>query len=95
MECIQVKQEDADWRIYHAIPPDTPTSIGTLTSACGLAPEIVEESLARLERYCLISRNGTEVRVLSFGEALINNQAQYDKDLPYTIENGVIRARRN
>jgi hypothetical protein len=95
MECIQVKQEDADWRIYHAIPPNTSTSIETLTSACGLAPEIVEESLARLERYCLISRNDTEVRVLSFGEALINNQIQYDKDLPYTIENGVIKARRN
>ena len=95
MECIQVKQEDADWRIYHAIPPNTSTSPEALIQTCGLAPDIVEESLARLERYCLISRNDTEVRVLSFGEALINNQIQYDKDLPYTIENGVIKARRN
>jgi len=95
MECIQVKQEDADWRIYHLIPPNTSTCAETLIAQTGLAPEIVEESLARLEHYCLINRNGTEIRVLSIGESLITNQILYDKDLPYTIENGVVKARRS
>ncbi len=54
----------------------------------------MEDSLARLERYCLIERNGSQVRMLTFGEALVSNQFRYEKDLPFIIENGVIKARR-
>jgi hypothetical protein len=89
-----VKEEDADWLIYHLIPADSPTTAAILKKKSGLDPVTVEDSLVRLERACLIQKNGEEVRILSFGEALIRNQVKYDKDLPYTIENGVIKARK-
>jgi len=93
-ECIKVKREDADWTVYHLIPPDSPIPIGDLAEKSGLALPIVEESLARLESACLVERKETEVRMLNFGEALIRNQLKYDEALPYIIENGVIKARK-
>jgi hypothetical protein len=89
-----VKQEDTDWLVYHLIPPAAPTTSRDLVKKSGLDPSVIEASLARLERYCLIERNGGKVRVLTFGESLIHNQIHYDKDLPFTIENGVIREKR-
>ncbi len=89
-----MKQEDTDWLVYHLIPPDASTTSQDLVRKSGLDPSVVEESLARLERYCLIERNGGKVRVLTFGESLVRNQMVYDKDLPFTIENGVIRQKR-
>jgi len=93
-ECIKVKREDADWRIYHLIPPGSPITVEVLIRESGFELPVVEESLARLKRYCLVERNGEEVRMLNFGEALIRNQIHYDDALPYTIENGVIKARK-
>ena len=95
MECIQVNQEDADWLVYHQIPPSAPIAVADLAGRCSLAQSALEDSLARLERYCLIERCGTDVRMLTFGEALIKNQFRYEEDLPFVIENGVIKARRN
>ena len=89
-----MKAEDADWLIYHLIPAGSATSADTLTGKSGLDAASVEDSLVRLERSCLVERTGNEVRMLSFGEALIRNQVKYDNDLPYTIENGVVRARK-
>ena len=89
-----MKEEDADWLIYHLIPTCSATTAATLNDKSGLDPVTVENSLARLESACLIQRNGDEVRTLSFGEALIRNQVKYDKDLPYTIENGIVKARK-
>jgi hypothetical protein len=88
-----VKQEDADWRVYHQIPPNQPMTPGELAEKCGLELPALEDSLARLERYCLVERNGSTVRMLNFGEALIRNQVKYEKDLPFTIENGVIKSK--
>jgi hypothetical protein len=89
-----MKSEDADWKIYHLIPPGSSVTAETLARESGLGLPAVEDSLARLERYCLVERKGVDVRMLSFGEALIHNQIQYDDALPYTIENGVIRAKK-
>ena len=89
-----MKPEDADWLVYHQIPPSEPIAVGDLTERCGLEHSIMEDSLARLERYCLIERNGSEVRMLTFGEALIKNQFKYEEDLPFVIENGVIKERK-
>ena len=93
-ECIQVKQEDVDWQVYHLIPPAAPTTAERLAETCGLELRLIEESLARLERYCLVERNAGEVRILTYGESLIRNQMIYEKDLPFTLENGVIKARK-
>ena len=89
-----MKTEDADWLIYHLIPTDKGTTTAVLAGKSGLDTTSVEGSLVRLERACLVERCGEEVRTLSFGEALIRNQVKYDKDLPYTIENGVVKARK-
>jgi hypothetical protein len=89
-----VKQEDADWRVYHLIPPNLPTTTGELAKACGLDPSVLDASLSRLECSCLIERNGDTVRMLNFGESLIRNQVKYEKGLPFTIEDGVIKARK-
>ena len=89
-----MKEEDVDWLVYHLIPPGSPMEIDELAGKSGLDRAAVGESLARLERSCLVQRHGTSVKMLNFGEALIRNQAKYEKDLPYTIENGVIIAKR-
>jgi hypothetical protein len=89
-----VKAEDADWLIYHLIPAGSATTAVTLISKSGLDAASVEDSLSRLERSCLVERTGDEVRMLSFGEALIRNQVKYDSDLPFTIENGIVKARK-
>ncbi len=89
-----MKQEDTDWLVYHQIPPSEPISVADLAGRCCLEPSSIEDSLVRLERYCLIERTGANVRMLTFGEALIKNQFKYEEDLPFVIENGVIKERR-
>jgi len=89
-----VKQEDADWLVYHQIPPSEPITVADLTARCGLEASVTEDCLVRLERYCLIERTGANVRMLTFGEALVKNQFKYEEDLPFVIENGVIKERR-
>jgi hypothetical protein len=89
-----VKEEDVDWLVCHQLPEGTPVTIDALAAKSGLAVPEVEASLARLERSCLVERTGGSARLLSFGEALIHNQAKYEEDLPFTIENGVIREKK-
>ncbi|MDD4483986.1 MAG: MarR family transcriptional regulator [Methanoregula sp.] len=89
-----MKDEDADWLIYHLIPQDKTITPDEIQKKCGLDAAVVDASLARLERYLLIVRKDGQVRVLSVGESLIACQVKYDQSLPYTIENGVIKARK-
>jgi hypothetical protein len=89
-----VKEEDADWLIYHLIVKEPAITVEGLVGSSGLDPCTVEASLERLERYLLIERGGGKVRVLNFGESLIRCQVKYSDDLPYTIENGVIKERK-
>lgn len=91
---IQVNEADTDWLVYHQIPEGSPVTTESLAVKCGLAISEVDASVLRLERACLVGRSGSSVRVLSIGEALIQNQVTYDNDLPFTIENGVIREKR-
>ena len=89
-----MKEEDADWVIYHLIVKEQSISAEGLVTASGFEPCIVDASLHRLERYLLIERTDGKLRVLNFGEALIRCQVKYSQDLPYTIENGVIKERK-
>jgi hypothetical protein len=89
-----VKEEDVDWLVYHRIPEGAPVTANTLAAECGLGIPEVEASITRLERSCIVERTGSSVRLLSFGEALIRNQVKYEKDLPFTIENGVIKEKK-
>lgn len=89
-----MKEADLDWLVYHRIPEGAPVTVDTLAAVCGLGMPEVEVSLARLEKACLIGRSGSSVRLLSVGEALICNQVKFEEDLPFTIENGVIREKK-
>jgi hypothetical protein len=89
-----VKEEDVDWQVYHRLPAGVPVTADTLAAECGLEISAVEASVTRLERSCLVERSGSSVRQLSFGEALIRNQVKYEEDLPFTIENGVIKEKK-
>lgn len=89
-----MKEEDADWLIYHLIVKEPSISAEDLVAASGLDPSVVEASLKRLERYLLIGHTEGKVRALGIGEALISCQIKYTKDLPYIIENGVIKQRK-
>ena len=89
-----MKEEDADWQIYHLIAQKSTVTAEELVKESGLDAAVVDASLARLDHNLLISRTGSTVRVLSVGEALIKCQAKYDNELPYVIEDGVIKARK-
>ena len=89
-----MKEEDADWVIYHLIVTEPSISAEALASASGLDPCAVDASLKRLERYLLIERTEGKLRLLNVGEALLRCQIKYSQDLPYTIENGVIKERK-
>lgn len=89
-----MKEEDADWLIYHLIVKEPSTTVEGLVVLSGLDPRTVDASLERLESYFLIKRDGGKLRALNIGESLIRCQVKYSDDLPYTIENGVIKERK-
>ena len=89
-----MKEADLDWLVYHQLPEGKAVTAAVLADTCGLPPAEVEASLARLGRSCLVEWDGCSARLLSFGEALIRNQVKYEEDLPFTIENGVIKEKR-
>ena len=89
-----MKEEDADWLIYHLIVDEPAITVERLVVLCGLGFVTTNASIDRLERYLLIDRDGDKLRALNFGESLIRCQVKYSDDLPYTIENGVIRERK-
>jgi uncharacterized Zn finger protein len=89
-----VKEEDADWLIYHLIVNEPAITVERLVVLSGLDSVTMTGSLERLERYLLIGRDGEKHRALNFGESLIRCQVKYSDDLPYTIENGIIRERK-
>jgi uncharacterized Zn finger protein len=89
-----VKEEDADWLIYHLIVNEPAITVERLVVLSGLDPFTMNASLDRRERYLLIERDGDKLRALTFGESLIRCQVKYSDDLPYTIENGVIREKK-
>lgn len=90
-----MKEEDADWLIYHLIAQKREVTAEELADESRFEAAAVAASLDRLDRNLLIDRTGGKIRVLSVGEALVKCQTKYDTTLPYVIENGVIKARKN
>jgi hypothetical protein len=89
-----VKDEDTDWMIYHIIARDPVVPTEKIVAASGLDAAAVESSLVRLQQALLIERKNDTVRVLSFGESLIKTQVKYSDDLPFILENGVIKEKK-
>jgi hypothetical protein len=93
-ECITMKDEDTDWLIYHLVAQQPYWTTDGLVSASGFEMSAVEKSLGRLEQDMLLEREDGRVRVLAVGESLLLCQTKNAKDLPYCIEQGVIRERK-
>ncbi|HOI58086.1 MULTISPECIES: MarR family transcriptional regulator [unclassified Methanoculleus] len=90
-----MREEDLDWAIYHRIPATGCVTVEDLAAATGFEQSAVTASLDRLERYLLVRRSDDEVRLLSIQESLIECQCRHTtEDLPFVIENGVIRAKK-
>lgn len=87
-----MKDENADWLIYHLVAQGSSVTADDLVSASGFDLAAVGRSIGRLERDLLIEQKDGRIRVFTVGEALLLCQIRHSKDLPYTIENGVIRA---
>ncbi|ABS55794.1 hypothetical protein Mboo_1276 [Methanoregula boonei 6A8] len=94
-ECVQVKNEDTDWMVYHLLAQENRIALEALTQKAGLDRDSVADSLDRLDRAFLIERDGTTIRALSVGESMLRCQAKYDNTLPYVFENGVVKAKKN
>ena len=90
-----MREEDLDWAIYHRIPATGCITVEDLATATGFEPGAIMMSLERLEDALLVRRSGDEVRLLSIQESLIECQCRHTtEDLPFVIENGVIRAKK-
>lgn len=91
-----MREEDLDWILYHRIAEQDGIGIDELASATGHDRTAVEASVERLERYLLIGRSGDTCRPLSVQESLVKCQLKHAmEDLPFVIEDGVIKARKN
>jgi hypothetical protein len=92
---MAMRDEEIDWLCYMTLSrgPGSATE-PELATATGLAADAVAASAARLERALLARREGERVVLVSVQESLVLCHARYGKEMPYVIENGVIRARR-
>ncbi|KAF5085030.1 hypothetical protein DSECCO2_73530 [anaerobic digester metagenome] len=89
-----MREEDLDWTVYHRIPETGDITVEDLVETTGFEPGAVTASLERLEHHLLIRKSGETVRLLSIQESLIECQCRHTReDLPFVIENGVIRAK--
>lgn len=90
-----MREEDLDWAVYHRIPETGNITVEDLVAATGFEPGAVMASLKRLEHYLLIRQSGETVRLLAIQESLIECQCRHTRDdLPFVIENGVVREKR-
>lgn len=89
-----MKEEDADWQIYHLIAQIKTATAEDLVKKSGLEISAVESSLCRLEQKFLVNRNDVSFRVMSVGESLMCSQVKYSDDLPFVIENGLIKEKK-
>jgi len=89
-----VKEEDADWIIYHLITEKETITAEELTVASEMDADTVHASLARLERSLLVERSGASFRAVTIGEAILKCQIKNTLDPRFEIVDGVIKARK-
>ncbi len=90
-----MRDEDLDWLCYMTLSrgPGSAT-VDELAAATGLDADAVAASAARLERALLARREGDRVLLLAIQDSLLLCQVRYGKDVPFVVEDGVIRVRR-
>jgi hypothetical protein len=89
-----VKEEDADWIIYHLITEKETITAEELIVASEMDADIVHASLARLERSLLVEHSGASVRAVTIGEAILKCQIKNTIDPRFEIVDGIIKARK-
>lgn len=90
-----MRDEDLDWLCYITLSRGTGSAtVPELAEATGLPPDAVSASAARLEQALLARREGARVLLIAVQESFLLCQSRYGKEMPFVIENGVIRARR-
>ena len=94
-ECVQVKQEDLDWLVYHLLLARSGQDRDDLAAEAGCSRDDLESSIARLESSLLITRSGEEIRVVSIPEFILACQSRYDTSAPFVIEGGIIREKKD
>jgi hypothetical protein len=90
-ECLRVKKEDLDWKLYHILAVDPSRDEEELAAVAGASPDEIRSSLDRLIGANLLERTDGYFRVLSIEEMLLRCQAKYDKNCPFVIDNGIIK----
>jgi hypothetical protein len=93
-ECVQVKEEDLDWWIYHLLADEPGQDIIALSGKTGCSTGEVASSLDRLGKLLLIERFDEGYRISSIQEMLLTCQSRYDDTSSFIIENGIIRERK-
>ncbi|HJJ47878.1 MAG TPA: hypothetical protein O0X39_02635 [Methanocorpusculum sp.] len=89
-------EEEVDWKIFHLVPESKPALISELIEKTGYERSVVEASLMRLEKSCLLTVAGEEVHAMSIQDFFMANEIKQSMaDDPFLeIENGVIKVRK-
>lgn len=93
MECVRVREEDLDLKIYHILADDIPRGENEISEIASVSPEKAGSSLQRLIAINLVEKTEAGYKALSIHEILLRCQVKYDQSCPFIIENGVIKAK--
>ncbi|ABD42494.1 hypothetical protein Mhun_2800 [Methanospirillum hungatei JF-1] len=88
-----VRDEDIDWTLYHLILGNPGCTCETLIEQTGYAQDIVNASLARLKRYCLVDIRDNAWRACSTEEIVLRHQMADIFSDGLELSGGVIRYR--
>ena len=88
-----MREEDLDWNVYHTIAMNGQIAMDELLGLSDQPGESIRDSVARLERRCLVARTETGVRVLSVQESIARCRLQHCMDDRIFMEDGVIKVR--
>jgi len=89
-----VKDEEVDWDIYHRITIGEVDTVAAVQHVTGYSKAAVIASVERLKWYLLITESDGCLKPLELSEMLFACSIRYTQDLPVTIDNGVIKLRR-
>jgi hypothetical protein len=90
-----MRDEDLDWLCYTTLSRGSGSAtVDDLAAATGLDAEAVAASAARLERALLARREGDRILLLAIQDSLLLCQIRYGEEVPFVVEDGVIRMRR-
>jgi hypothetical protein len=90
-----MRDEDLDWLCYTTLSRGSGSAtVDELAAATGLDADAVAASAARLERALLAQREGDRILLLAIQDSLLLCQIRYGEEVPFVVEDGVIRMRR-